>query len=128
MTGFFRHRFGILLACATASIFASCQHETGTNLGNGFLFVETDAYNAYVIQDGKAVVDTNVLNAEVRDEFIVGERKKTTRFVSDSEDEVSDKYGYFILDKTNGTLIEGLSETEFEEIFKEMKWEALNSE
>ena len=102
---------------------AACGHESGKELGDGFLHVDTDAWNTWVIHDRQVAVDSNVTHALSVGDYIVGLRVKPERFVSHSENEISDEYGYFLLDKSTGVLIQGLTDTEMRQIFMKNGWD-----
>ncbi len=103
----------------------SCQYEAGTDLGDGYMYARKNSYNAYIVKGHIVVVDTNVVTAAVRGEFIVGRREEPERYVEFSSEEVSRSFGYFVFDKSTGSLIEGLSHEQFVELIKKEGWEPL---
>ncbi|MDJ0708827.1 MAG: hypothetical protein QNJ14_00485 [Woeseiaceae bacterium] len=108
-----------IVACL---LLGACGFDDWRELGDGYVYAETDAYNAWIVLDHRTVVDSNVANAIAIDEFIVGLREKPERFVGHDENEISSDYGYFVLDKSTGVLLQGLSETEMRQVFEENGW------
>lgn len=63
-------------------LLGACGYESGRELGDGYLHVDTDAWNTWVIHDGQAVVDTNVTHVLSLGNYIVGVRVKPQRLYS----------------------------------------------
>ncbi|RDH42201.1 hypothetical protein [Zooshikella ganghwensis] len=70
------------------------------------IYAETNKYNSYIVKDSNIIVGSNVTSYKVSDSYIIGYREKT-----DWKDSFTDSgnYGYFILNKKNAALIEGLN-------------------
>lgn len=113
----------LALQIALCLLFAACGYEAGEPLGDGYLHVNTDAYNTWVVRGGKTVVDSNVTNALAIDDYIVGLRVRPQKFVSHRENEISSEYGFFVFDTSTGVLIQGLSQAEISQIFEENGWD-----
>ena len=103
-------------------IFMGCEVDASKPLGDGYLHAETNRYNTYVVRGHDTVVDTNVTHALAVGDYIVGLRIRPEEFVEFQETEVSDKYGYFLYDKSTKSLVEGMSEEEMRSIFTDNGW------
>ena len=103
-------------------LLGACGFDDWKELGDGYVQAETDAYNTWIVLDRETVVDSNVTTAIAIDEYIVGLREKPERFISHDESEISSDYGYFVLDKSTGVLLQGLSETEMRQVFEDNGW------
>jgi hypothetical protein len=103
-----RKAVGSMLLCMLAM---SCQRpEREVNLGDGYKYVELDhVVNAAIVdREDHIVVDPNVKRFKVLGAFVVGERAN-----ANIDDKLSRRFGYFIFDKRNGTLLEGLDNAAF---------------
>jgi hypothetical protein len=101
-----------LLVVIGALLLASCSSDYVEGLGKGYALARTNKYNHSIIKDSAMVVDTNITDYAFNERYIYGYREKPHWFDVD-ENLVSEKYGYFILDKDTATLVEGLTEKEF---------------
>jgi len=80
------------------------------DLGDGYKYVQLDGRNwAISDRDSLMVVDPDVTRCKVIGPLIVGERKN-----ADIDEALSKKYGFFIFDKRNKELIEGLDGRAFD--------------
>ena len=113
----------IPLQLAALLLLGACGFDTNRELGGGYLHAQTDAHNAWIIHHRETVVDSNVTNALAVSEYILGLRVKPERFVGYRENEISGDYGYFLLDKNTGSLLQGLSLAEMEKVFSENGWD-----
>jgi hypothetical protein len=109
----------------SAFVLVACQFESGIDLGDGYLYVNTNAYNAYIVKDGSIVVDTNVVKAEIRGDYIVGLRTEPERIVDSPVKDISRNYGYFLYDKKTQSLIEGMDIGQLAEALESAGWTPL---
>jgi hypothetical protein len=96
---------------AVLCIFVAACTEKEVELGAGYKYFPLDGKNAAIVdRESRMVVDPNVSQHRVVDSYIVGERVD-----ADIDDKLSKKFGYFIFDRRNGVLIEGLDKASFED-------------
>lgn len=108
---------------AAFSLLGACGYDASRELGHGYLHAETDAHNAWIVYEGTIVVDSNVTNAVAMSDYILGLRVKPERLVGHRENEISSDFGYFLLDKKTGSLLQGLTEEEMEQVFDKNGWD-----
>jgi hypothetical protein len=101
-----------LVAIIGVLLLVSCSGDYVKELGNGYALARTNRYNHSIIKEFVMVVDTNITVYAFNDKYVFGRREKPQLFDVD-EKLVSDKYGYFVLDKNTGILVEGLTKEEF---------------
>ncbi|QIL90702.1 hypothetical protein GNX18_13715 [Microbulbifer sp. SH-1] len=85
----------------------SCTSDYDESLGNGYFFVATNKNNHYIVKNDRMIVGSNVSKYKMFGIYTVGYREKPTK--PDTNVGSSEKYGYFILNISDGLLVEGLS-------------------
>lgn len=95
----------VLLSCLALSC---CDQRT--RLPHGYQYVSLDSVNSAISDSNNImVIYPNIKEYKILGEYIVGERVK-----SDIDKRFSTNLGFFIFDTRDGTLLQGLSDTQFE--------------
>lgn len=90
----------------------ACSSDYEEPLGGGYLFVATNRDNHYIVKGFRSVVDTNIIDYKVKGNYVVGYRTESIH-PDVPLSNVSGNYGYFIFNKDDVKLIEGLSRAEY---------------
>ena len=92
-----------------------CVNDHREDLGNGYSYYSTNAYNRSISKDHKVVVYTNVVECKRVGDYILGKRIPSARPDIGEDFLAEQEYGHFLMNINTGELTDGLTEQEMNE-------------